>query len=149
MKLVRQHQKTVVLMVFFCMMAGVFAAGKKQTLLREPLMTPLVPHALIQQAGWTYNWQINLPIKVNEKIDRVFLHDKYLYVLTDRNILFCVDRQQGRTSVRSHTVLRRTCLSVPPIFYEGRLAFMAGNQIHVFDPSNGTTQQGEAIEQVG
>ena len=148
MKRVRQNQNMIILTVFFCLMACGFAAGKKEPLLREPLMEPLVAHALIREADWTYNWQINLPIKVDECIDRVFLHDQYLYVLTDKNILFCIDRQQGKTLYA--TLLCPADLPVcSPLFYEGRLTFVAGNQIHIFDPSNGTTRLGEAMYQVG
>ncbi|MBL7214352.1 MAG: PQQ-like beta-propeller repeat protein [Phycisphaerae bacterium] len=147
MKPVRQPQKTVIVIVFFCLMSGVFAASKKP-LLREPLVTALVPHALIRQAGWTYSWQINLPVKTNEQIDRVFLHDQYLYALTDTNILFCIDRQEGKT-LYAVTLCQKDLPLCSPIFYEGRLGFIAGNQIHVFDPSNGIVQEAEAIEQVG
>lgn len=148
MKLVRQHQTAVFVMLFFCLAAAVIAAGKKEDPLREPLMAPLVPHALIQQAGWAYDWQLNLPVKVDEQIDRVFVNDRYLYALTNTNILFCIDRQKGRT-LYVVSVSEKDLPLCSPIFYGGLLVFIAGNHIHVFDPSSGILRQAESIGQVG
>ena len=147
MKHIREPQSRVILTVFLCLTAGLFAASKKIDI-REPIMEPLVPHALIREAGWTYNWQINLPVKTNEQIDRVFLHDRYLYALTDTNILFCIDRQKGKT-LYTVALCEKDLPLCSPIFYKGRLSFIAGNQIHVFDPSTGVVQGAESMEQVG
>jgi outer membrane protein assembly factor BamB len=148
MKPVRHERNKVILTVFFCITAGVFALGRKPASIREPLMTPLVPHALIREAGWSYDWQLNLPVKTNEQIEQVFVHGRYLYALTDMNVLFCIDRQMGRT-LYVVAVCRRDLPLCPPLFYEGRLIFVVGNRIHVFDPSSGTIEQGEGIPQVG
>ncbi len=148
MKCVRQTQTAIMVMILVCQTGGLFAAGRKEATLREPLMTPLVSHALIREAGWTYNWQLNLPVKSDEQIDRMLVHGDYLFVLTDTNILFCIQRQQGRT-LHVVSISRKDVPVCSPIFYEGVLGFIAGNQIRIFDPSNGFLQQAEAIEQVG
>jgi outer membrane protein assembly factor BamB len=123
------------------------AAGQKAEV-RDSQTEPLVSSALIQEAGWQKNWQLNLPVKADEQIDRVFIHGPYVYALTDSNILFCVDREKGRT-LYAVIVCQRTLPLCSPLFYEGQLGFIAGNQFHVFDPSNGQIHQAEAIEQVG
>lgn len=148
MKRARHNQTVVSLMLFLCLAGGLIAAGKKEDPLREPDLTPLVPHALIRQAGWSYDWQVNLSIKASEQIDRMLVHGDYLYVLTDTNILFCIDRLQGRT-LHAVSIGRKNVPVCSPIFYEGILGFIVGNQILVFDPSNGTLQQAQAMEQVG
>lgn len=147
MKLVKQNQKTVIFMLMLCLAVNVSAASKKARL-REPLMTELVPDTLIRQAGWTCDWQLNLPLKTDEQIGRMFVYGQYLYVLTDTNILFSIDRQQGKT-LSVVTLCQRDLPLCSPIFYEGRLGFIAGNQFHVFDPLSGLVQEAEAIEQVG
>lgn len=121
-------------------------ANKPQV--RSPRTDALVPDALIRQAGWERNWQVNLPVKTNEQIDRLFIHDAYLYALTDTNVLFCLDRKTGRTV--SATILCAPDLPLcSPIFYEDRLGFIAGNKFHAFDPAAGVIQNAEALEQVG
>ncbi len=142
------HKQTMIAAaVLLCLSAAVSAAGKKVQI-RQPQTEELVSGTLIRQAGWMSNWQLNLPVKTNEQIDRLFIHGTYLYALTDTNILFCIDRQKGRT-LHAVTLCQPDLPLCSPIFYEGRLGFIAGNQIRVFDPSSGVVQEAEAIEQVG
>lgn len=133
--------------VLFCLPSGLFAAGKK-TDIREPLMVPLIPHALIRRAGWTYNWQISLPVKARESIERMQVYGDYLYVLTDSNILFCVQRRQGRM-LYSVQVSPEGLPVCDPFFYGDRPAFISGNQIRLFDPATGVLQQAQVFEHVG
>lgn len=147
MKHFRTNQIALCLAILLSLTAGIFAAGKKSPI-REPLAGELISHALIREAGWTYNWQLILPVKTNEQIDRLYVFDGYLYALTDRNILFCIDRQKGRTlfTVRLCSERLPVC---DPLYYEGRLGFISGNQMSIFDPANGLIQQREVFEQVG
>ncbi len=147
MKISRKNQIVVCLMLLVCLPAGIFAADQELQF-RQPLTAELVPHALIRDAGWTYNWQLNLPIKTREQIDSLFIFAEYLYVLTDTNILFCVDRKQGRTlcSVRLCSERLPVCA---PLYYKGQLGFISGNQMNIFDPSTGLLQKREVFEQVG
>ncbi len=139
--------KALLIIVFLCL-AGLASAAGKKTALREPLMTPLVPHGLIREAGWTYNWQSNLPVKTDETVDRIFLFDPYVFVLTDQNILFCLERRSGRM-LSTALLSERDLPLCSPIYYEGLLGFIAGNQIRVFDPATGQVEQAEAMSQVG
>ena len=150
MKRVGKDQNIVFFISFFCLAVSVFAAGKKVAIPEpKPETTEeLVSQTLIRQAGWMYNWQLNLPIKTNETIERLYVFDEYLYVLTDTNILFCIHRKEGRTlfSIRLSGQGLPVC---DPLYYEGKLYFMTGNQMKSFDPSTGTIQQKEIFEQVG
>ena len=148
MKRVRKNQNILFFILFFCLMAPVIAAGKKIPIPKPVKTEKLVSQILIRQAGWTYNWQLNLPIKTNEVIDRLYVFDEYLYVLTDTNILFCIDRQKGRT-LFSHRLCTEGLPICDPIYYDGRLGFMIGNQMKILDPASGLIQQTEVIEQVG
>ena len=147
MKSTLQKQTVIVAALLLCLSAVVSAAGKKVQL-RQPQTEDLVSGSLIRQAGWMSNWQLNLPVKTNEQIDRLFIDENYLYVLTDSNILFCVDRQKGRT-LHAVTLCQPDLPLCSPIFYGGRLGFIAGNQIHVFDPASGVVEDAQAIKQVG
>lgn len=141
------HKRTVAALMLLCLSTMVSAAGKKIEI-REPQTAELVSHTLIRQAGWTPNWQLNLPVKTNEQIDRVFIDGAYLYALTDTNVLFCMDREKGKT-LYAVTLCQPELPLCSPIFYQGRLGFIAGSEFHVFDPSNGVVDAAEAIDQVG
>lgn len=143
------HMRWIIMMAVTALSAVAPAAGQKTVAeVQKPNTELLVSPALIQQAGWTRNWQLNLPVKTNEQIDRVFVNGDYVFALTDTNVLFCIDRQKGRT-LHTAIICEPTLPLCSPLFYEGRLGFIAGNQIHIFDPSTGQVQAAEAMEQVG
>ncbi|MHC5085715.1 MAG: outer membrane protein assembly factor BamB family protein [Planctomycetota bacterium] len=108
----------------------------------------LVPAELIREAGWTHNWQMNLPLKPGEKIDRLRVLGPYLYAITDTNVLFCINRKDGR--VTSSTQLSASRLPVcRPAYYEEKFWFMVGAEMLVFDPSFGDFTLREKFPQVG
>lgn len=137
------------LMLTFLMMLSVLskAAGNKVKYLAEDI-TPLVSPALIQEAGWVQNWQMNLPVKQGEKIDKIGVLGPYLFVLTDSNVLFCLDREKGK--VRSTSQLSSSRLPVhEPFYYDEKFWFMVGNNMLVFDPAVGNVTSQEKFRQVG
>jgi len=148
MKSVLSHHKKVIAAVFLCLASGLFAAGKKPNPIREPQMNPLVPHALIREAGWTYNWQIHLPVRTNEAIDRIYVLGDYLYVMTDSNVLFCVQRREGRM-VHSIRLAPKGVPVCAPTVHEQSIAFISGNQMRLFDPRSGLFVQTEEFQHVG
>ncbi|MHC4256990.1 MAG: hypothetical protein ACYSUH_01130 [Planctomycetota bacterium] len=108
----------------------------------------LVPAELIREAGWTHNWQMNLPLKPGENIDRLSVLGPYLYAITDTNVLFCINRKDGR--VTSSTQLSASRLPVcRPAYYEEKFWFMVGGEMLVFDPSFGDFTLREKFPQVG
>ena len=108
----------------------------------------LVSAELIQEAGWTHNWQMNLPLKPGERIDRLRVMDSRLFAITDTNVLFCIDRKDGR--VTSSTQLSASRLPVcRPAYYEDKFWFMVGGEMLVFDPSFGDFTLREKFPQVG
>lgn len=127
--------------------SSVLALSNKPEMI-PPTTVPLVSHTLIQEAGWNYNWQINLPLRQGEKIDRVAVFETYLFVITDSNVLFCVDQATGR--VRSFLEVGRRGLPVSsPTFYEGKIGYIVGNEVQVFDPANGTITFRKKFPQIG
>lgn len=110
--------------------------------------TALICAELIREAGWAHNWQMNLPLKADEKIDRLQVFGPYLYALTDTNILFCIDRTDGR--VQSSTRLSASRLPVRrPAYYDEKFWFMVGGEMLVFDPAIGDFSLKEKFPQVG
>jgi outer membrane protein assembly factor BamB len=93
----------------------------------------LVPEPLLKQAGLQSSWQIQLPLKPTEQIDYLYVVDDYLYVLTNQNFFFCVQRDSG--SIRSLLSIAVPGLPVlRPIQYEKKSVFLIGQELKVFDP---------------
>lgn len=108
----------------------------------------LVSPSLIDRAGWTWNWQIKLPVRPNERLDRMCVFDEYLYALTDSNLLFCMDRITG--AMRFVTPLSSNKLPVcPPAYRENKLWFLVGNEMVVVDPWAGTIVEKHSFAQIG
>ena len=56
----------------------------------------LVSVKLLEHCGMDVAWQKLLFVKADEKINRMLIHDKYLFLFTDQNYLYCVDRFKGK-----------------------------------------------------
>ena len=96
----------------------------------------LVSRELLEHGGFEMNWQVKLPIKEGEKLGRMFVFDKFLYVLTDKNYLFCIERTSG--AGRFELPLAKAGLWIfEPQYYDGKLWFMVGNHLLVVDPKAG------------
>ncbi len=101
----------------------------------EPLISP----RLLSEAGLKLNWQTQLPVKteVSEKIERLFVFDSHLVVLTNRNYLFCRNRQDGAERFQMQAAEERLPM-VEPLFLDNRLYFLTGSRLVVLDPVSGT-----------
>ncbi|OQY03214.1 MAG: hypothetical protein B6I25_08340 [Planctomycetales bacterium 4572_13] len=108
----------------------------------------LVSSDLIQEAGWNRNWQMNLPLKSGETLDRLGVMDSYLYAMTSMNTLFCIDREKGK--VRSLSQLSASRLPVTkPFYYEKKFWFIVGNEVLVYDPAIGDFVTRKKFPQIG
>lgn len=108
----------------------------------------LIAPALVDRAGWTWDWQLKLPIRGDEAVDRMFVFDQYLYVLTDSAMLFCVDRAAG--SVRFVVSLTSRNLPVcSPDYVEKKLWFLIGNEAVVVDPWSGRISERQSFKYIG
>jgi hypothetical protein len=107
----------------------------------------LVPDATLRQAGLQSSWQIELPLKPTEQIESLYVVDQYLYILTDRNFFFCIERDSG--SVRSLLQLAGPGLPVlRPIQYEKKSVFLIGQEVKVFEPLTGRVSSAMTLTQM-
>jgi outer membrane protein assembly factor BamB len=141
-----QMLQRFVLVVFFigtCVgVAGSDSAPK------DSAETMLVSPSLLKHAGLEAGWQINLPLKDRETVSRMFIFDKYLYVLTNRNYLFCIDRVGG--SIRFCLELARAGLKIhQPQYYEGKLMFTVGTGLLILDPAAGAITESKQLKNIG
>ena len=140
--------KKLFILISVVLFFGISEADKpKSGQITQPT-PPLLSTELIQEAGWTYNWQMNLPLKPGEKISRLNVMGAHVYVMTDTNVLFCIVREEGR--VKSVSQLSPSRLPVSrPYFYEGQIWFIVGNQMMVFDPAIGDFIMEKSFPRVG
>ena len=123
--------------VFFCVY---FCAGEAGG---DELVTP----SLLSQAGLQSVWQIQLPVKPSEQVERVDVFEDYLYVLTDRNFFFCIERHTG--AVRALLQIAVAGLPVlPPIHFEKKSVFLVGQELKIFDPAIGRITQTMKLSQL-
>jgi hypothetical protein len=96
----------------------------------------LVSESLLNQAGMQSSWQIQLPLKPAEQIDRLYVVDGYLYVLTNQNFFFCIERASG--SIRCLLSIADPGLPVlRPIPFDKKSVFLVGQELKEFDPLTG------------
>ena len=130
---------------FVVALVFVFTAGHQDVLAVGTDHGMLVSHVLLDAAGLRSDWQLDLPIKDDEKVEKMLLFDKYMYVLTDRNYLFCVDRNEG--FVRFGMQLATKGLPIcQPDFYDGKVWFMVGHRLMILDPYTGVIDQAKRFK---
>lgn len=134
----------IIIVMAACCLSTTLQASQDAKAISEELVSPV----LIDRAGWTWNWQVKLPLRAGEAIDRMFVFDDYLYVLTDTNLLFCLERTAG--VMRFVLPLSSRHLPVcSPVYRENKLWFLVGNEMVVVDPWAGTIVEKHGFSQIG
>jgi outer membrane protein assembly factor BamB len=96
----------------------------------------IVSPELLDQAGFRRDWQIQLPLEPLEQVERLNVFGNYLYVLTDQNFFFCIDRNTG--AIRTLLQIATAGLPVlPPLYFEKNSAFLVGQELKIFNPVTG------------
>jgi outer membrane protein assembly factor BamB len=103
----------------------------------------IAPDALAK-AEMKMNWQVNLPVKAGESIDRIFEHMDYLYVLTEENYLFCINKKTGGIQFDKQLVAPGLPVT-DPVYRDNMMWFMVGNELLVVNPYNGAIKQKRKI----
>jgi len=96
----------------------------------------IVSEELLNQAGLETVWQNAVALNPKEKIKKITVLGSYLYILTDGNYLFCLDRNTGRLSFA--TVAAAPKLPVfEPVEYKGIAYLIAADDIIAVDVEKG------------
>jgi len=122
------------------------AAAKSEYMAQNTI--PLVSQELIQEAGWKYNWQMNLPLKQHEQIDRMAVLGSDLLLMTDSNVMFCIDRETGQTRFTKQLSASRLPVQ-KPFYYDKKYWFIVGSEMLVFDPVAGDFTIKEKFSRIG
>ena len=121
---------------------------KKAPVPQENPTEQLISSDLLSQVGLKADWQINLPIQPNENVGRMYIDGKMLYILTDQNFLFAVDRTKGL--IRFSLQITDPGLPIlTPKFYDGKVYITVGNKLKVIDPDLGIVTQTKKLNIIG
>jgi len=121
--------------------------GGTESLKQSPKNVP-VSAGLLKDVGLQADWQTKLPLKKSERPRRMLVFQRYLYVLTDRNYLFCVDRDDGK--LRFQLQPAPAGLEVlEPQYYDGLIIFTIGAEISALDPKSGMIKSKKRFDNIG
>ena len=140
-------KKLFFLISLMALFGGAGAAGVKSEYMAQNTV-PLVSPELIQEAGWTHNWQLNLPLKQHEQIDRMAVMGSDLLLITDSNVMFSIDRETGRTRFTKQLSASRLPVQ-KPFYYDDQYWFVVGSEMLVFDPAVGDFVIKQKIDRIG
>lgn len=105
----------------------------------------LVSLSVLQQTGFVSNWQFNLPLEKDEGVKEIYVTEKFLYVSTDKNYFYGLDRKTG--SIKFLVSLASPKHPVfGPAFYEDSLLFVVGRELLILDATFGKTIKKKKLE---
>ena len=97
----------------------------------------VVSEKLLGQAGLKTAWQNAIALNAKEKVQKITILGEYLYILTDSNYLFCLDRNTGRLVFAVSTAAANLPV-FEPIAYENFAYIVAANNLIAIDLQQGT-----------
>jgi len=138
----------VFLCVVFTAAGSVFARSEPASGSRTASEGLLISPELLRHAGLEMNWQVNLPLKKSEQIDRMYVCTGYVYVLTGHNYLYCIDKEKKAVWFGMELALPGLPIG-RPLYHEGDLWFMVGNELRIIDPKTGTIEKRKHLKALG
>ena len=135
MRMVLKALMPLVLCLSWSLSNGSAAARPEQTISPE-----LLEHAKLEMV-----WQQTLPVKTGEQFSAVTLLGDRLYLRSDRNYLWSVDREKGRI-VFSRSIAPPGIPVLDLVSYEDDLISVVGNQLVEYDDNTGKEKRVSDLE---
>ena len=88
----------------------------------------VIDEKLLNQAGLKTVWQNAIALNSKEKVQKITLLGDYIYILTDSNYLFCLDRNTGRLSFATSAAAPKLPVFEPAV-YKGIAYLVAANNL--------------------
>lgn len=120
--------------VLICLL-GIFSASI--SLGRTKCTDPLIPVETLKQADLAQKWQVELPLKGYERIQKLTLLEDEICVMTSRNYLFCLNRNNGKV-LFGLQVAPEGFPVFEPQRYGNELLIVAANNLMQVDAGAGT-----------
>ena len=116
-----------------CLVSGVVCAV-------APGSSVLIAPETLAKADLKMNWQVNLPVRSDESVERMFDYAGYIYILTDDNYIFCINKKSGHIQFDKQLIAPGLPIT-EPVYHNNRLWFMVGNELLVLNPYNGAIKE--------
>jgi outer membrane protein assembly factor BamB len=113
---------------FVCLFVIIFSATVSDAFISEKVLN---------QAGLQTVWQSAVSLNKGEKVAGITILGDYLYILTETNYLFCLDRSTGKLVIASALASPKLPVSAPSA-YKNTVYFIAANKLIAFDVQQGT-----------
>lgn len=107
--------------------------------------TSILASSLLEQAGLKTAWQLTLPLKDQEKFVSVTLLGNRLYLRSDQNYLWSLDRAKGNV-VFSRSVAPQGIPMLGLVAYEDTLVSVIGNKLVEMDSNSGQERRVSALD---
>ncbi|OHB50148.1 MAG: hypothetical protein A2Y10_08950 [Planctomycetes bacterium GWF2_41_51] len=91
---------------------------------------------LLNEAKLQTSWQSAIALNPDEKVQRVTLLGDNIYILTDNNYLFCLNRNDG-TPVFSISAAEKSLPVSEPVDFNNIVYFIAGNKLVAINLTSG------------
>ena len=124
--------------------AGSEPTGAPRTAMEELLVSP----ELLERGALEMCWQVYLPLKDPEQIDRMYVFEKYVYVLTNSNYLYCIDKEKKAVWFGTQLAIRGFPIT-EPLYHEGDLWFMVGNELRIVSPKTRKIEKRKRLRMLG
>ncbi len=132
--------------VFLAVVFAVICSGSVKAVASSEGL--LVSPQLLDRVGLEMGWQVNLPMKGTEKTARMYSFGKYLYVLSSKNYIYCIDKEKQAFRFGLQLAVRGLPIC-EPCYYDGQLWFMVGNELVVLDPKAGAISKKKRLKSAG
>ena len=115
--------------------------------LRSAALQPdwLVSSQLLEQARLKMLWQNEMPFRADESLEKLFIVGNRIYVLSDRNLLLSLNRENGGV-VFSRFIAPAGIPAVGLDLYNDELISVIGNRLVEIDPETGIERKAKALE---
>ena len=154
----RMMRRTFLLFVVLCASLTVFSTSanadifnmfkKAEPTVQQAPTEQLISSDLLSHSGLKAAWQINLPIQTNESLGRMYINGNMLYVFTDSNYMFGIERKKGisRFGIR---IANPGLPILAPKFYEGKIYITVGNRLQIIDSDLGYVTDSRQLDIIG
>jgi len=105
----------------------------------------LVSPELLKHANLRLTWQNQLPLKKGETLERLCLRDNYIYALSNKNFLACLDRQKG-SMIFGRSIAPAGFVVLGLDLYKDDIIAIIGNNIVELDSRLGTERRARPLE---